>query len=307
MLSPKHPFYSTSDFFKEKFGDRIIKLSINAGLSCPNRDGTLSDKGCIFCSEKGSGDFAGNKLESITEQITKQKQIQAGKWSGNKYMAYFQAFTNTYASVERLRQLYDEAISDNEVVALSIATRPDCINKEIADLIKEYSSRVYTCVELGLQSSKEETVRLINRQYPDSAFSEAARLLNERGIDFITHIILCLPNETREDMLNSIGFAIENGTSGLKLQLLHILKDTPLSEYYSEKPFYIPTLEEYADLIVSLIEEIPPEIVIHRITGDGPKELLIAPKWTVNKRLVLGTIQKTFIERDTFQGKKLHK
>ncbi len=227
------------------------------------------------------------------------------KWSKGKYMMYFQAYTNTYAPVDKLRQLYNEAIACDDVVALSIATRPDCINNDILLLLEELSKKVYICVELGLQTSKEESINIINRCYENIVYKQAIENLNKIGIDTVTHIILGLPGENYEDMLNSVNYAVNCGTKGLKLQLLHIIKGTALYDLYNEKPFNIFNLEDYVDTVVNIIESIPQNIVIHRITGDANKAELFEPWWSLNKRKVLNSISKEFINRDSWQGKKL--
>lgn len=296
------PYYSANIFFKEKFNTKIIKIALDGGFTCPNRDGSLSTKGCIFCSSYGSGDFAGSRSLSITEQFYEMKEKMNLKWKDGKYMAYFQAFTNTYASAERLKQIYTEAINLPDVVALSIATRPDCVSDEVISLLKELSKKVYVCVELGLQTSNPKSAEFINRCYENNVYEECVKKLKNAEIDVITHIIIGLPNETAYDVFKSVDYAVECGTNGLKLQLLHVLKGTRLAEIYIEAPFKILSLDEYADIIVSCIERIPKNIVIHRITGDGPKNLLIEPRWTLNKKNVLNTINKLFNERKTFQG-----
>lgn len=305
MLNPKHPFYSANDYYKEIFGEKIIKLAIDGGFTCPNRDGTLSDKGCIFCSGKGSGDFAGSRSLSISQQYEQMKAKMAAKWSKGKYMMYFQAYTNTYAPIERLKRIYNEAVECEGVVALSVATRPDCINEEIVKLLNDISKRVYVCVELGLQTSKIESVKLINRCYENEVYKKAVNLLNSYGIDTVTHIILGLPNENYDDMLKSVKYAVDCGTKGIKLQLLHIIKGTALYDYYNEKPFKYFTLEEYVDTVVNIIEEIPQNIVIHRVTGDANKAELFEPWWSLDKRKVLNSIAKEFVRRESRQGIKV--
>lgn len=303
MFNSRHPFYSANDYYKKIFGEKIIKLAIDGGFTCPNRDGTLSNKGCIFCSGKGSGDFAGSRSLSIKEQYSQMREKMSEKWSKGKYMMYFQAYTNTYAPVDKLRQLYNEAIACDDVVALSIATRPDCINNDILLLLEELSKKVYICVELGLQTSKEESINIINRCYENIVYKQAIEKLNEKGIDTVTHIILGLPEENYEDMLNSVKYAVDCGTKGLKLQLLHIIKGTALYDLYKEKPFNIFTLEDYVNTVVNIIESIPQNIVIHRITGDANKAELFEPWWSLNKRKVLNSISKEFINRNSWQGK----
>ena len=302
-LSPTHPIYSANDFYRERLGTKLVKLALDGGFTCPNRDGSLSHEGCIFCSGRGSGDHAGERDMSIREQIELMKDKMSVKWGRDKaYMAYFQAFTNTYAPVDRLRGLYEEAIDCEGIIALSVATRPDCIDEEICGLLRELSGRVYVCVELGLQTSNDATALFINRCYRTEVYARAMELLRDYGIDVITHIILGLPGEDRNDMLRSIQYAVDQGTRGLKLQMLHILKGTKLGEMYTARPFHTFSYEEYTDLIVDLAEYIPPDIAIHRLTGDGDKSQLIEPWWSLDKRRVLNGISKKFRARGTCQG-----
>lgn len=304
MLNSRHPFYSANDYYKEIFGEKLIKLAIDGGFTCPNRDGTLSESGCIFCSGRGSGDFAGSRSLSVSEQYLQMREKMSAKWPKGKYMMYFQAYTNTYAPVERLRELYYEAISMENVAAVSIATRPDCLNEEIVSLLDELAKKVYVCVELGLQTSKEESVKLINRCYENDVYKEAVNMLKRHKIDTVTHIILGLPGEDFNDMLNSVKYAADCGTKGLKLQLLHIIKGTALYDYYKEKPFKYFTLEEYVKTVADIIERIPEDIVIHRITGDANKAELFEPWWSLDKRRVLNSVAKEFIKRNSYQGIK---
>lgn len=301
-LNSKHPFYSANDFYREMFNTKIIKLSIDGGFTCPNRDGTLSNEGCIFCSSKGSGDFAGNRQKSVTEQYYEMAKKMIYKWPQGKYIMYFQSFTNTYAPIEILEKLYNEALSLPDVVGLSIATRPDCINDDILNLLEELSKKIFIQLELGLQSSKDESISLINRCYENDVYKKAVADLKSIGINIVTHIILGLPNESYNDMLNSVKYAIACGTDGLKLQLLHILKDTKLYKVYMDKPFKIFTYEEYIKTIADIIEQVPKNIVIHRITGDAPKSIMFEPWWSLDKRRVLNGISREFIIRNTYQG-----
>ena len=296
-------YYSLNSFFKYKFGQKVIKLSLDGGFTCPNRDGKISRTGCIFCSAKGSGDFAAKRTQSISEQIESQKELLSKKWPKALYIAYFQAFTNTYAPVEVLESKYREAISQKDVVGLDIATRPDCIDENIVNLLKEISKETYVCVELGLQTSNEKTAEIINRGYKNIVFENTVKLLNSAGIDTVCHIILNLPGENYLDMLNSVNFACSCGIKGIKLQMLNILKGTPLENMYLKEPFKLFTLEEYTDVVTDLIEFIPKNVVIHRLTGDGPKDILIEPKWILNKRLVLNTITKKLNEKNIVQGR----
>ncbi len=305
MLGPKHPFYSANDHYRNIFGFKVIKLAIDGGFTCPNRDGTLSRRGCIFCSGRGSGDFAGRRDTSVTQQYNEMKNKMADKWGYGKYIMYFQAYTNTYAPLKRLKALYEEAAALPDVVGISIATRPDCISEEIADYIYELSRRIYVCVELGLQTSDEKTALLLNRCYKNDVYTKAVNMLNAANIDTITHIILGLPHEDRNTMLDSVRFAVNAGTKGLKLQLLHIIKGTELYNMYRRAPFHIMEPEEYVCTIVDIIERIPQSIVIHRITGDGKKETLFEPRWSLDKRYVLNSISKEFIRRGSYQGYKI--
>lgn len=286
----KKPYYSANDFFKEKFGCKIIKIPLDGGFTCPNRDGTLDTKGCIFCSGNGSGDFAGNRNQPLSEQFNSVKNKLNKKWKKGKYIVYFQAFTNTYASTEKLEKMYREVLSFEDVVGISIATRPDCLDIEKINLLKELSKETYITVELGLQTVKTESIRFINRRYENSVYENAVCMLKGAGIDVITHIIIGLPNESENDIINTVEFSVKCGTNGVKLQLLHVLEGTRLGELYKENPFEILTLDKYCNLICNIIKKLPKNIVIHRITGDGPKKILIEPKWSADKKRVLNSL-----------------
>ncbi len=272
-------------------------------MTCPNRDGTLDSRGCIFCSAGGSGDFAGNKDSNITKQLLDGKERLKRKTSTSSYIAYFQAFTNTYAPLSYLRELYYEAINDPEVQILSIATRPDCINTDVLDLLSELNAIKPVWIELGLQTASEKSADFIRRGYPLSVFEETVSALNERKIPIIVHTIMGLPSEEKEGILNTISYLNTLDIQGIKLQLLHVLEHTDLAHYYREHPFWIPTLSEFLALLGKCIGHLRPDIVIHRITGDGPKEILIEPQWTGNKRHVLNSITKYLKEEDIWQGK----
>ncbi len=299
------PYYSANMFYRNKFNKKVIKVALNGGFTCPNRDGFKGAGGCIFCSAHGSGDFAGNPQKSITEQFYEGKAIMDKKWKNGVYMAYFQAFTNTYASVEVLKQKFTEALNIPEVAALSIATRPDCLEEEKIKLIESINAKKYTCVELGLQTSNPASAKYINRCFTNNDFKKAVSSLNKT--DTVAHIILGLPGETKEDMLSSVKFAADCGVKGIKLQLLHVLKNTVLAQHYIQNRFQTLTLEQYTDAVVSCIEILPPHIVIHRITGDGAGAELIAPLYSKNKKLVLNTINKAFLQKNTWQGKYCRK
>lgn len=296
-------FRSLNDDLRERFGEKLYKLTLNGGCTCPNRDGTLGTRGCIFCSEGGSGEFAASPQLSIQEQIEDGKRRLAGKRPVKKYIAYFQAYTNTYAPVEHLRRVFTEAISCPEIAVLSIATRPDCLGEEVLELLEELNRRKPVWVELGLQTIHEKTASFIRRGYPLPVFDRAVKELEARGIEIIVHTILGLPGETADMMLDTMRYVNSTPAAGIKLQLLHILKHTDLADYYQHTGFHILTMNEYVDLVIRCLEVCRPDLVIHRLTGDGPKDLLIAPEWSQAKRQVLTTIQKELKRRNTFQGR----
>lgn len=296
-------FRSLNDDLRERFGEKLYKLTLNGGCTCPNRDGTLGTRGCIFCSEGGSGEFAASPQLSIQEQIEDGKRRLAGKRPVKKYIAYFQAYTNTYAPVEHLRRVFTEAISCPEIAVLSIATRPDCLGEEVLKLLEELNRRKPVWVELGLQTIHEKTASFIRRGYPLPVFDRAVKELEARGIEIIVHTILGLPGETADMMLDTMRYVNSTPAAGIKLQLLHILKHTDLADYYQHTGFHILTMNEYVDLVIRCLEVCRPDLVIHRLTGDGPKDLLIAPEWSQAKRQVLNTIQKELKRRNTFQGR----
>lgn len=301
-MSNKIRYNSANRFFREKFGDKVIKVALDGGFTCPNRDGTLSYGGCIFCSEKGSGDFAGDRSLDIEKQFEVSRQKMNKKWKDGKYIAYFQAFTNTHASLEYLQKIFIKASNLSDVVGIFIATRPDCITEDIAKFLGELNKKIYVCIELGFQTSKGESIKLINRCYENEVFEDCIEMLNKYNIDIIVHTILGLPYESKQDMLNTVKYVSKFNISGIKLQLLHIIKDTALHKLYIKEPFKILTLEEYVDIVVSCIENLPTNIVIHRITGDGDKNTLVEPKWSLNKKVVLNSINRELNIRDTYQG-----
>ena len=280
------------EYLTETYGRKLYKVSINAGLSCPNRDGTLGERGCIFCSGSGSGDFAEDPQLSVTEQIDRGKERIGDKLPKGDpaLIAYFQAFTNTYAPVDRLRKLYTEALEHPEVKILSIATRPDCLAEDVLDLLSELNRIKPVWVELGLQTIHEKTAAYIRRGYPLNVYDEAVRNLKARGIETIVHVILGLPGETEEEMLETVRYVGESGVSGIKLQLLHVLKGTDLADDYLAGKFACLSLETYTELVRKALDVLPDDIVIHRMTGDGDKKLLIAPLWSANKKKVINTL-----------------
>lgn len=299
--------YNSLDYYiKETFHEKLYKLSLNAGCTCPNRDGTCGTRGCIFCSRGGSGDFAADVSLSIPEQLRVEKEKKKSKYSGHSYIAYFQAYTNTYGPLEVLEKAFTQALADPEVKVLSIATRPDCLSAEILDLLERLSLTKPVWIELGLQTIHESTGEFIRRGYPLPVFEEALKKLRALGLSVIVHTILYLPGESEADMLETIEYLNRQDIQGIKLQLLHVLKDTDLYDYYLEHPFFLPTMEEYLEFLGTCLCCLRPDIVIHRLTGDGPKSLLAAPLWTGNKRLVLNQMEKSFRERDIWQGKHYH-
>lgn len=284
---------NVSTYLKDKYGKKIYKVSINAGFTCPNRDGKLGERGCIFCSAGGSGDFAEDSGLSISEQIEAgKKRIEKKIPSEYGLIAYFQAFTNTYAPVETLRKVYMEAVAHPEVEIISVATRPDCLSEEVLNLLSEINKIKPVWVELGLQTIHEKTAEYIRRGYPLATFDEAVGNLRKRGIETIVHVILGLPGESREDMLETVRYVGESGVQGIKLQMLHVLKNTDLAEDYLAGKFQCLTLDEYAELVKDSLEILPEDIIIHRMTGDGDKKILIAPEWSVDKKNVLNTLNR---------------
>lgn len=296
-------YYSLNDYCKETFGEKVYRLSLNGGMTCPNRDGSLSTRGCAFCSEGGSGDFAAAPSSSISKQIEEAKQKVQSKTNCTKFIAYFQAYTNTYAPVSYLKEIFTEAILHPEIVALSIGTRSDCLGPEIIELLKELNKKKPVWVEIGLQTIHNETLKRMNTQTTFEQYQAALTALNNAGIEVITHLILGLPGETKEMMLESVSHVAKSNSKGIKLQLLHVLRNTDLATLYENDSFPVFDLEEYCDFIVNCLEILPKDMVVHRITGDGPRNLLIAPLWSTDKKRVLNTIQKRLKERDTYQGR----
>ena len=295
-------YNSLNSYLKEKFGCKIYKLALSGGLSCPNRDGTISTGGCIFCSNGGSGDFAADKMLSITEQIESAKNRVSAKIKNGKDKAYFQSFTNTYGDIDYLRSIFTEAINHPDIVALSIGTRPDCLPDEVLTLLGELNKIKPVWVELGLQTIHENTAKYINRGYTLDVFNTAVNNLNKINVDVIVHLIIGLPFESKEDILESVKYVSSMNISGIKLQLLHVLKNTPLEKEYSLNKFEVLSMEEYVDIIAECLRYIPKSIVIHRLTGDGPKSILVAPLWSGNKKAVLNYMNKRFNELNVIQG-----
>lgn len=284
-------YKTANDHYKEKFGSKVYKLSLDGGFTCPNRDGTLGTGGCIFCSALGSGEFA-QIGTNITEQLEKAKQMVDSKIKSGKYIAYFQAFTSTYASVEKLKSIYCEAIKPEYIVGLAIGTRPDCLSNEVIALLKEINDIKPVCIELGLQTTNEKSAEYIRRGYKNQVYFDAVKRLKNAGIEVVTHIILGLPYETQEDMVKTTRDAVAAGTDGVKFHLLHVLKNTDLEKEYEAGKFECLTMEKYAEILKECIAVLSPDIVVHRITGDGAKRDLIAPLWSADKKMVLNYLNK---------------
>ena len=299
------PYHSLDHMLRERFGEKVYKVTLNGGMSCPNRDGKLGSRGCIFCSAGGSGDFAADAELSVTEQIDSQIALLSAKRPIHKYIAYFQAYTNTYAPVEYLRKIFTEALAHPSVVALSIGTRPDCLGEDVLELLNELNQRKPVWVELGLQTMHERTAAYIRRGYPLSCFEDAVQNLRKRQIEVIVHTILGLPGESEKDILETMQYLNGQDIQGIKLQLLHVLKGTDLAEDYVARKFRVYEREEYLNLLIDCLEHLDPSIVIHRMTGDGPVKLLIAPLWASRKREVLNLLHHEMKVRNSWQGKQL--
>ncbi len=298
--------YHSLDYeMKKIFGEKGIKLSIDGNFTCPNRDGTIGRKGCIFCSERGSGDFNSQKEKSIPEQIEEQKQIMSKKWKSNTYIAYFQNYTNTYDTVESLRKKFYEAINCEDIKGLAIATRPDCISPEILRLLSELNSKTFLWVELGLQTINDNTAVFLRRGYKTEQFDITCHTLETAGIRTVVHLIFGIPGETKKEMLKSVKHISQKNIWGVKLHMLHVLRNTDLAKYYQKTHFKILTCEQYVDVVCDALELLHPDTIIHRLTGDGKKSDLIEPRWTLHKLKVLSDIDKELKSRDSLQGEKL--
>lgn len=283
---------TVNEYCKKQFGEKLYKISLNGGMNCPNRDGKLDVRGCIFCSAGGSGDFAPDRSIPLDEQIEDAKRRVSSKYKGTHYIAYFQAYTNTYAPVEKLRALFMPVIKREDIAVLSIATRPDCLSDEVLDLLRELNDIKPVWVELGLQTIHEKTADYIRRGYSLPVYDKAIRDLEAIGIHTITHLILGLPGETKEDMLQSVRYVSDCGSQGIKLQLLHVLKGTDLASDYEKGLFRTLLFDEYIDLLADCVRLLPKDMIVHRLTGDGPKNLLIAPMWSADKKRVMNAIHQ---------------
>ena len=296
-------YLSFSDYLKQRFNTKVYKLALDGGMTCPNRDGSKGNKGCIFCSAGGSGDFSVDARQNLDIAFEKAKEKVKSKTSQNAFIAYFQSYTNTYAPIEYLENLFIPVINRNNVVALSIGTRPDCLPPEVISLIKRLCQIKPVFVELGLQSIHAESARFIRRGYELECFDEAVKNLKEVGANVVVHLIMGLPGEDKTQMLESVKYIANSNIDGVKLHLLHVLKNTDLAKHYLNGDFKTLTKDEYYDILADAIELLPPNVVIHRLTGDAPKKLLIAPEWSANKKDVLNGMHKYFNERDIMQGK----
>ena len=300
------PYYSLDYYLKHRFGEKVYKIALDGGMTCPNRDGTLDTRGCIFCSAGGSGDFAAAREGNVTSQITHAiAGIRQSKAVGNKFIAYFQSYTNTYADISYLRPLFTEAISHPDIVGLSVGTRPDCLPEDVIGLLAELNGEKPVWVELGLQTIHEDTAAFIRRGYSLDVFERAVSALHKNGLPTVVHVILGLPGEDTGRILQTIHYLNTVPIQGIKLQLLHVLSGTDLGNLLGTFPIY--TLEEYVDTVITCLEHLSPETVIHRLTGDGPKDLLLAPAWSTKKRHVLNTIHRTMAARNAFQGRYYRK
>lgn len=284
--------YTTNAYIRDTFGEKLYKISLNAGTTCPNRDGKAGTGGCIFCSASGSGDFSEDAVMSIDEQIELAKKRISGKCKCDRYIAYFQSYTNTYGDVDVLREKFLAAARRDDIAAVSIASRPDCFDPEVIDMIKDIIAVKPVWIELGLQTANDRTAQLINRCYDISVYDETMNRLRELGVHIIVHMIIGLPGETKEDMLDMVRYIVRSGANGIKLQLLHVLRGTVLEKMYEEGVFRALTFAEYADILCDCLKELPPDMVVHRFTGDGPKNILVAPLWSADKKRVINDLNR---------------
>ena len=302
-METRERYNHLNTYYKNKFGERTLKICIDAGFTCPNRDGTLSNSGCIFCSEKGSGDLIKYSSQHIENQVTNFLNSYRGK-RANKFIAYFQNFTNTYDTLENLKEKYDSALNANDkIVGLSVATRPDCITEEIAKLLASYLDKYNVSVELGLQTSNNNIGKIINRCYSSSQFTEAVKILRKYNIEVITHMMIGLPTETFDDIKNTVDFINKHDIQGLKIHSTYIVKNTILADMYFNKKYEPITLEYYLDSLAYVITHIRKDLIIHRISGDAPKDLLVAPEWNLHKKWILNGFEKLLKGQNLWQGK----
>ena len=298
-------YHTLNYHLKNKFKEKVVKVSLNAGFTCPNIDGTKGYGGCIYCSKSGSGEFGGNVNESLTSQFNKVKQVMDKKWTTTKYIGYFQARSNTYSNISTLKEKYEEVLKIDNVIGLFIATRCDCITDECLDYLEELNKRTYLTIELGLQTIHEKTSKLINRGHTLKEFDDMVKKLRDRNINVVVHIINGLPYETKEMMLETVKHINKLDIQGIKIHMLNIIKDTPLEELYNKEKFHILTKEEYIDIVIDELELLNEEIVIHRITADPDPKTLVEPTWLLKKFCLLNDIDKEMKKRDTYQGAKV--
>lgn len=296
-------FYKLNSFLKENFKEKIYKVSLDGGFTCPNRDGKISNKGCLFCSDKGSGEFAGDRCKTITAQIDEQINFMKDKIGSSKVIAYFQNFTNTYGDVEYLKKIYYEALNHEKVIGIAIATRPDCLSDDVINLLDEINKKYFLWVEFGLQTANDSIGKIINRGYDTKVYIDSCRILNEKNIKFVTHMIVGLPNEEKKDLYDTIDLINSVKSWGIKIHLLYILKNSKLLNYYQQNPFKIYEKDEYENTVIELLERLSPSIVVHRLTGDAKKDELFEPLWSLNKRGILNSIEKKLKSSKSYQGK----
>ncbi len=306
FTNEKH-YNTLNNYYRNRFNSKVYKIALNGDFTCPNRDGTISKLGCLFCSDEGSGEFGGTKEKSLKQQFEDGKTMMQNKWKDGKYLVYFQSFSNTYGPIKKLRKIYYEALNlDENIIGLNIGTRPDCFNDEVYDLLEELNQKTYLTVELGLQSMHDESLNLINRGHDQETLVIAVNELRKRDIDVVIHIINGLPGEDEEMMLNTAKFLNTLDIQGLKIHMLYILKNTPLANYYKNKPFKLLSMKEYVEITVKQLTVINEKIIVHRITGDPPKKDLIEPQWTLKKFIVSNEIDKVMRKNKLYQGMNYH-
>lgn len=304
-INSQHRYYTLDYYYKQKYNSKVFKVALNGNFTCPNRDGTISKDGCIFCSASGSGDFAGDKNKPLKIQFEEIKEILHKKWKDAKYIVYFQANTNTYGPISKLKTLFNEAITlDQNIVGINIATRPDCISNETLDYLSELNKKIPVVIELGLQTIHESTAKLINRGYELNFFVDAVKKLKDKNIEVVVHIINGLPHETKDMMLQTVKFLNDLEIDGIKIHSLFILKDTKLAKMYFNNEFTVQSLEDYVDVVTEQLALINENIVIHRINGDAPRDLLIEPQWSIKKLVVMNEIDKVMKQKNYYQGIK---
>ena len=301
IMNDMERYRHLNEYYKEKFGERTLKICVDGGFTCPNRDGTKGYGGCIYCSEKGSGELI-NKVQGITEQIKYYFTTYRAE-RANKFIVYFQNFTNTYDTIENLKAKYDAALIDDRIIGISIGTRPDCINEEIAKLLKAYTKKYYVCVELGLQTANDKIGEIINRRYTSNDFTKAVEILNKYDIDVITHIMVGLPGETHQDVMDTVDFINKHKVQGVKIHSTYVVENTKLAQMYKNGEYKALDIDDYIETLIDIMTHLRPDIIVHRISGDSPKDILVAPNWNKHKMWILHGFEKRFRARDLWQGK----